>query len=246
MFGDKRRYSLAVAELASRQKSGHGVPAYLRWVNRGIGRRMAAAAYVLRMSPNQVTFLSMLSSFAGIALIAWGPPTIGICASAVFLLLIGYALDSADGQLARLQGTGGPAGEWLDHVADALRLPSFHLGVAVGLYLRPEAGIWTVGLAAGFALLASTWFIGQLLAEKLGPRDATAPGGKSPAWISILKQPYDVSSSYLTLLLLPWLTWFLVAYGALFVVTLCVAGLSLWRKYAWLAQDQLAVPRQDS
>lgn len=246
MFGDERRYSMAVAELASRQKPGHGVPAYLRWVNRGIGRRMAAAAYVMRMSPNQITILSMLCSFAGISLIAWGAPNIGICSSAVLLLLIGYALDSADGQLARLLGTGGPAGEWLDHVADALRLPAFHLGVAVGLYLRPEAGIWSVGLATGFALLASTWFIGQLLAEKLGPRDAMAPGGNSPVWISIVKQPYDVSSSYFTLLLFPWLTPFLVAYGALFVVTLSVAGLSLWRKYAWLAQEQPAVPRQDS
>lgn len=246
MFGDERRYSAAVTELASRQKSGHGVPAYLRWVNRGLGRRMAAAAYVLRMTPNQVTLFSTIFSFAAIALIAWAPPSITVCIAAVALLLLGYALDSADGQLARLLEVGGPAGEWLDHVVDALRLPAFHMGVAVGLYLRPEAQTWTVGLAAGFALLSSTWFIGQLLAEKLGPSHVEAPGGNAPAWVSFLKQPYDVSSTFFTILFLPWLPAFLAVYGALFVVTFAVACISLWRKHTWLARVSMARSQREA
>ncbi|XJV90332.1 CDP-alcohol phosphatidyltransferase family protein [Glutamicibacter creatinolyticus] len=198
------------------------------------------------MTPNQVTLSSMVISFAGIALIAWGPPNIAMCLTAVLLLLLGYALDSADGQLARLLGTGGPAGEWLDHVVDALRLPAFHLGVAVGLYLRPEAQTWTVGLAAGFALLASTWFIGQLLAEKLGPSHIEAPGGNAPAWVSFLKQPYDVSTTFFTILFLPWLEVFLLVYGALFIFTFAVACVSLWRKHAWLAQSASALPQREA
>lgn len=246
MFGDERGYTAAVAELASKQKPGNGVPAYLRWVNRGLGRRMAAAAYVLRMTPNQVTLASSVVSFAGIALVAWGTPHIAVCLMAVLLLLVGYALDSADGQLARLSGTGGPAGEWLDHVVDALRLPAFHMGVAIGLYLRPGAEDWAVGLAVSFALLASTWFIGQLLAEKLGPAHHEAPGVNAPVWVSLLKQPYDVSTAFFTVLFLPWLGMFLLVYGALFIFTFAVACVSLWRKYAWLALSTSALPQREA
>ena len=50
------------------------------------------------------------------------------------LLILGYALDSADGQLARLLGGGTPEGEWLDHVIDSAKLATIHLAVLVSLY----------------------------------------------------------------------------------------------------------------
>ncbi|MGP9608354.1 CDP-alcohol phosphatidyltransferase family protein [Glutamicibacter sp. AOP33-2CA-4] len=235
MTGEKRHYGEAVSRLSAAQKSGQGVPAYLRWVNRGIGRRMGAMAYVLGLSPNAVTLLSAAVSFTGIGIIALAAPNAVMSWLAVVLLLTGYALDSADGQLARLLGVSSPAGEWLDHVVDALRLPAFHLGVAIGLYRRADAEIWTAALAVAFALVASTWFIGQLLAEKLGPKSVRAPGSDASAWVSLAKQPYDVSTSFLTMLFFPWLGTFIVLYAALLVFTALVAVLSLYRKYRWLA-----------
>ena len=47
-------------------------------------------------------------------------------------LVLGYALDAADGQLARLRGGGSPAGEWLDHMVDAAKISSLHLAVLIG------------------------------------------------------------------------------------------------------------------
>lgn len=230
----KQGYRWAIEELAAAQKPGAGVPAYLRWVNRGFGRRAAALAYTMGMTPNGVTLASAIFSFTGIALIALGRPIFAVAILSVLLLLLGYALDSADGQLARLLRTGSASGEWLDHVVDAVRLPAFHYGVAIGLFRRDDGELWMVAVALAFALLASTWFIGQLLAEKLGQGGSPGPGSNAPRWVSFAKLPYDVATSFLSILLLPWIWLFIGFYGFLFLITFLVATVSLNRKYIWL------------
>lgn len=231
----RSRYSDAVASLAASQKSGAGVPAYLRWVNRGLGRRAAGIAYIWGVSPNAVTAISAVVSLAALILVAFAPPTVIVAAGAAVLLLIGYALDSADGQLARLTGRGSVAGEWLDHVVDAARLPAFHLAIAVSLYNRTDVeGKWPVGAALLFMLLSSVWFFGQILAGNLGPAAQDAPGGTAPVWVSFVKIPYDVGFLYLCVFALPAATVFISLYVALFLLTAAVAALSLWRKYAAL------------
>lgn len=227
-------YRAAVARLASAQKSGAGQPAYLRWVNRPLGRRAAAAAFVLGLSPNAVTLLSGLCSLAALLLIALLPPTMGVALGATALLLAGYALDSADGQLARLTGTGSLAGEWLDHVVDAARLPLFHLAIAIHFF-RWGDSFWLVGAALGYMLLSSVWFFAQTLAEKLGERGPDAPD--APVWMSFVKAPYDVGTVNLIVLALPFPSVFAALYLALFAFTLGVAALSLRRKYRTLAAE---------
>lgn len=236
MPAPKQSYRWAVEELAAAQKPGAGVPAYLRWVNRGLGMRAAALAYIMGMTPNGVTLASAIFSFTGIALIALGQPVFAVAILSVLLLLLGYALDSADGQLARLLRTGSASGEWLDHVVDAVRLPAFHYGVAIGLFRRDDSELWMVGVALAFALLASTWFIGQLLAEKLGQGGSPGPGSTAPSWVSFAKLPYDVATSFLSILLLPWIWVFIGFYGFLFLITFLVAIVSLNRKYVWLSR----------
>ena len=43
--------------------------------------------------------------------------------------MFGYALDSADGQVARLTGGGSLLGEWLDHMIDSTKIAALHLAV---------------------------------------------------------------------------------------------------------------------
>ncbi|WP_159600615.1 CDP-alcohol phosphatidyltransferase family protein [Agromyces humi] len=226
---ERRNYRDAVARLAAAQKPGAGVPAYLRWVNRGLGRRAAAVAYVLRLSPNQVTLLSGILSVAGMLVLALAPPSPAAAVGASLLLLGGYALDSADGQLARLTGSGSLAGEWLDHVVDAARLPLFHVAVLVFLVRAGEPLVF-VSTAAAFALLSSVWFFAQTLAEKLTP-GGEVPRADAPVWLSFAKLPYDVGVTYLIVATSAWMPVFLTAYVALFLFTAGVAALSLVRKY---------------
>lgn len=237
----QRTFGEAVERLQAAQKSGAGVPAYLRWVNRPAGRRLAALAYLLRLTPNHVTALSGLVSLVGVLLIAVLDPTWLVSTVATLALLVGYALDSADGQLARLLGGGGPAGEFVDHVVDAVRQPLVHLGIAGSLYFRADLEqTWPALVALGFSVLTSAWFFAQILADKLLPSGSRSPGAQAPAWMSFVKAPYDVGTLYLLVLLLPLATLFVALYTALAVFTLAVAALSVRRKYVALVAVSVA------
>jgi phosphatidylglycerophosphate synthase len=245
--GERRSYREALERLTSAQKPGAGVPAYLRWVNRGLGRRAAALAYVARSTPNQVTAVSGLLSLAGMLVLALAEASVVAAVVAAALLLAGYALDSADGQLARLTGSGSVAGEWLDHVIDAVRLPLFHLAVAAYL-LRESGSLGLASIGVAFSLLSSAWFFAQTLAEKLShdaPDAPDAAGPDAPAWVSFAKLPYDVGVLYLIVLTSAWPTVFLGAYATLFAITAAVAALSMARKYRGLARAGAAVAARE-
>ena len=106
-----------IRALSRAQKSKAGAPLYSRIINRPAGRVLAAIAHRLGATPDQVTVLSALCTYSGIALIALWRPTVVSAVATALLLMFGYALDAADGQLARLRHGGSKAGEWLDHVA---------------------------------------------------------------------------------------------------------------------------------
>ena len=126
------------ARLASAQKPGEGVPFYMRAVNRRLGRLIAAVAARFGRTPNQMTAVSALLFCPAMAVLVGFEPSLPVALSVTVLLQLGFAFDAADGQLARLTGTGSPAGEWLDHVVDAARILVLHLGVAVCLHLHTD------------------------------------------------------------------------------------------------------------
>ena len=222
--------------LTSAQKPAAGVPAYLRWVNRPLGGRAAIVGAALGWSPNGMTALSATLGAMGIAVLVLAPAWwSGLVAAG--LLLAGYILDSADGQLARIQGRGGPAGEWLDHVVDGVRAPLVHLAVMMHL-LRHETPFWLVAVAGLFSVLVSGWFLSQLLAEKLLPRTPAAAGaGGSRVWESLVKQPQDPSSTYLTIALISLPAVFAILYTALFAWHVVIFAGSLRRKYRLLTES---------
>jgi phosphatidylglycerophosphate synthase len=184
-----------LTRLSSAQKGrARGAPAYSVYVNRPVGRVFAAIAFRAGASPNHVTIVSAVFTFTAITLLMLVPvqPWLGIV---VWLLLaIGYALDSADGQVARLRGGGSLSGEWLDHFVDANKAIALHLAVAVGFfryYALPPA-ILLVTL--GFALVAGVPFFGMILNDllkaKKGLPTAVKAGGFAP-WRSVVLLPTD-------------------------------------------------------
>ncbi|WP_317983393.1 CDP-alcohol phosphatidyltransferase family protein [Microbacterium hominis] len=175
----------AYALLGSAQKGrGRGAPAYSLYVNRPVGRVIAAGAYTWGLSPNQVTAVSAVLTFTGVALLALVPPSTALGIGVWLLLAAGYAWDSADGQVARLRGGGSLAGEWLDHVVDAAKLVSLHVAVAIGAFRffgMPLA--WTL-VPLGFAIVATVTFFAMILNDLLRARSgvpqAAEAGGSSP------------------------------------------------------------------
>lgn len=180
-------YTAALRRLRGAQKTAKGVSLYSRLVNRPLGRIFAAAAYRAGLSPNQVTLLSAAVSGAAIAAVALVRPSWPLAFGVWAGLVLGFALDSADGQLARLRGISSPAGEWLDHVVDCAKITALHGAVLISFHRffeLPGEGWLLVPLA--FQLAAVLIFFGGLLTDKLKPKPGAgtgnAPGaGNAPA-----------------------------------------------------------------
>lgn len=218
-----------LSRLADAQKSSRGAAGYSRWVNRRLGRQIAAIAYLRGLTPNQVSSISAVFTFGAIAALAVIRPSWLLAVLVTAALLIGYAFDSADGQVARLRGGGSVAGEWLDHVLDALKVSSIHLVIAVAwfrFYDLDHAALLLIPL--GFAVVSAVFFFAITLSDMLrriantragGAGVATAsvnPNESAPILRSLIVLPNDYGVLCLCMLLISLHTAFIAAYTALF------------------------------
>lgn len=237
-------YKESVQALKRAQKSSSGAPAYSRFVNRPLGRRFAAAAHELRMTPNQVTAVSAVFTFSAIAAIALVEPTWISSILVVAGLVIGYGLDSADGQLARLRGGGSPRGEWLDHLVDSVKMSTIHVAVLIcWARFYPVEGAWLL-IPLAFGAVSGMFFFGVIMTDLLrrssqsGPRqfsEKSQQARMSPLY-ALAVLPADYGLLMLVFLLL-WL-WqaFMVAYTALLVLNALILAASLVRWYRSLPE----------
>lgn len=234
--GRRARYADAGRRLATAQKATAGVPAYLRFVNRRLGGRLAALSFAVGLRPSQVTSLSAVVTVGGLAVAVLWHPSLAVAVTATVLLLFGYALDSADGQLARVRGGGTPAGEWLDHVVDAPKTAALHLAVLAelvrfrGLDVRDAY----VAVPVGFLLVSTTFFFGMMLRDQLIRTREPAHRGKGSVVRSFALLPFDYGTLCLSFVLLPWPDAFRWAYGLLFAATVAFAARGLCRTYRLL------------
>ncbi|WP_138731713.1 CDP-alcohol phosphatidyltransferase family protein [Modestobacter excelsi] len=161
-------FGQTLARLGGAQKGALGAPAYSRFVNRRMGRFLAAVAYHAGLTPNAVTGISAAFSAAGVALLALVAPSWAMGVAVAACLVVGYALDSADGQLARLRGGGSPAGEWLDHMVDAAKASSLHLAVLIGLYRFGDldSRAWLL-VPLGYCVVDAVLYFGTMLNDAL-------------------------------------------------------------------------------
>lgn len=221
--------------LVTAQKPPHGVAAWSRFINRPLGRHIAAVAYRLGLSPNQVSIVSAILTFSGIALIAgtelnaWTSILVGL------LLVAGYAVDSADGQVARLTGTSSVLGEWLDHTFDCLKTASVHLAVVVHMFRFVDLdGAWMYAVPLAYSVVAVELFFGQILMDQLRRAAHAGTRGPQTGSLSIVgslaKLPFDYGLLAAVLGLLHWWNAFFVLYSLLLVGTTLalLVALSRW------------------
>lgn len=187
-------------ELAQAQKgASKSAPAYSRYVNRRLGRLFAALAVPLGISPNQITMLSAFCTLCGILLIALAPAGVGVGIAVALLLVLGYALDSSDGQVARLQRSGSMAGEWLDHCVDAVKTSALPLAVAVGLYRAQIEPEWVILVPLLACVIGASTFFLMILTEqfrlRLGTKGISTENGAKPSMmrgLMVLPMDYGV------------------------------------------------------
>lgn len=228
-------YADAVRSLSAAQKSGSGAPPYSRWINRPLGRRLAAAAYRLRMTPNQVTLVSAACSLLAILGVGLIKPQWWLGLAVGLLLVLGYALDSADGQLARLTGGGSLAGEWLDHLVDTVKICLLHSAVLISLYRFGAFDQRWLLVPLGYLLVSVVFFMSFLLIGKLR-LEAAAGGERRSTGRGLVQTAIALPTDYGVLCLIfftfGWPTLFLVLYTSLFAAhTVVLTGaLARWWK----------------
>lgn len=107
-----------------------------------IAERIAGALAPTRVRPNAVTLSAAALMFLGIALVACGEA--GWLGRSITALAFAAALvlDTADGRLARLQGTRSEFGRWLDEVLDELADLALHAAVAWMMFQQTGSAHW--------------------------------------------------------------------------------------------------------
>ncbi len=111
---------------------------------RRVGFALARVFARLRLTPNGVTVLNLITGLAAGHLYYY--PNLRLNLFGMGLHILSNALDNADGQLARLTNTGSRAGRILDSLSDHI--------VFVGIYLHLVLRCLTVGASPTIWLLA--------------------------------------------------------------------------------------------
>ncbi len=107
-----------------------------------LAERLAERLRPTRVRPNAVTVAAaalMLGAAAGVALGATGPAAATGIALAMAVALV---LDTADGRLARLQGTSSAFGRWLDEFLDEMVDLALHAAIAWSAFARDGRPVW--------------------------------------------------------------------------------------------------------
>ncbi len=231
------RYATARARLGGAQKSNAAVGAYLRYVNRKAGGRLACVAFALRLTPTQVSLLSALASLAGLLVLALAPASVPIGFVVAATLAVGFALDSADGQLARVRGGGTVAGEWLDHVLDIAKTTLLHSCVLITMYRHFAIDERWLLVPLGFLVAQVTYFFANMLRDALRLQAGLSrqpPSTHVSLLSALVLLPVDYGTLCWTFTLLGWHQAFLAVYGVLAGIGALFAVRALLRTYRGL------------
>jgi len=228
----------AYRNLSGVQKPVKGISFYSRYVNRPLGRVFAAVAAATGLSPNGVTVSSAVVTAGAAVAIATLPPSLFSGILIALLIVLGFALDAADGQLARLTGRGSPAGEWLDHVVDTGKAVFLHTAVVIAAFRHFEIDLLWLLVPFGYQAVVVVMQAGGTLREVLGRIYAAAPQPVGPyRWSATGLLVADSGVFGLAFLTWPWPQLFVVVYTALFAGNVLIGGLLLtkWMKELTLA-----------
>ena len=158
-------------------------PRDILW-NRFVARPLAAVLLVplarTRVTPNQVTLLTLVVFAAGAAMLAVCPAR-GALIGSVAILELSYVLDCVDGQLARMKGTSSPVGARLDFLMDEIKAFVLVAAVAIRLWRGTGGDRWLLegllGLVAVATAISLTTFVRR---PSTRPRRAR-PSSTAPA-----------------------------------------------------------------
>ena len=235
--GRRPSFAQGLQLLRAAQKPSAGTPLYSRLVNRPAGRVLGAVALAIGLGPNGISLVSATFSFAGIGLVAFAVPSLGVALAVTGLLVFGYALDSSDGQVARVTGGGSLLGEWLDHMIDAAKVATLHAAVVWSALKHADPARGYAAVALLYGIVATVLFFGMILTDQLRraagvPKEAAA-SGSADLVRALLVLPTDYGVLCLLFLLFGLTGVFFPAYALLCLLNLLLLAVAARR---WVAQ----------
>jgi hypothetical protein len=144
----------------------------------GPARRLARALAPTRVRPNAVTLAAAALMLAASGLLGFGPGGLLTRLLTAALLASALVLDTADGHLARLQGTASEFGRWLDAWLDELCDMALHAAAAWSAFLATGRPGW---LLAGMVYGMGKY---MFLVGSNGPARGQADGGGAEGRVS--------------------------------------------------------------
>jgi phosphatidylglycerophosphate synthase len=139
-----------------------------------LAERLAEGLRPTAIRPNAVTAASaalMLGAAALVATRATGTAAAAGIATAMALALV---LDTADGRLARLQGTSSAFGRWLDEFLDELVDLALHAAIAWAAFVRDGRPVWLL-LGMAYASGKHLFRVQSSLGDELEGRTDSQP-----------------------------------------------------------------------
>lgn len=140
-------------------------------------KRLAKALCPTSIRPNGVTIASATLVLGASALVAFAGPGVVAHLATALALAVALVLDTADGHLARLQGTASSFGRWLDATLDELGDMTLHAAIAWAAFVKG-------GGHPGWLLLGMAYGMGKYLfvttSVPIEPQGKAAGGAGSP------------------------------------------------------------------
>ena len=200
-------------------------------ISQRIAARFAVAAHRAKLPPTALTLTNLILGLTAAVLVigAHGRlPDVVIGLVALVLWQVAYALDCADGQLARVTGTGSPAGARVDILCDvALQVALVAAVSAVAVQHDPAPPAWLIATFAG------TWMV-NLVTSVLQQGDSAASlvtSSSLPIRLIKLIRDYGAVVTVIALVLafIPqWTVWLMVAFtvvnGAFLLVSIAASA----------------------
>ena len=119
-----------------------------------LAERLAATLEATGVRPNHLTLAAAALMLTASAIVAFGGPGYLPSIATALALAAALVLDTADGRLARLQGTSSAFGRWLDHVLDELADVALHAAIAWSVFQSSRQPHW---LAIGMLYLVGKY-----------------------------------------------------------------------------------------
>jgi phosphatidylglycerophosphate synthase len=150
-----------------------------------LAERVAATLQFSWVRPNLLTLAAAVLMLGSAGLVAFGGLGLTVRIMTALALAMALVLDTADGRLARLQGTCSAFGCWLDHVLDELSDVALHAAIAWSMFRAGGTAWWlAVGMlyASGKYIFLVQSVAGAELEKEPGfGRDAPSQADDGPA-----------------------------------------------------------------